>query len=140
MKRAVKKKDVIYPELSYDIVGCAYEVWDELGAGNSEEGYQKALAVALKKKGLSFTEKVEYPDEMKSGLIGKGVLDFLVEEKVVIALKNNDFFSKQHTQQVANYIKLNNYKLAILLTFPDTGLQFKRIAGSKDPVEPIKQV
>jgi GxxExxY protein len=132
MKRTIKKQDLVYSELSYDIVGCAYEVWDQLGAGNTVEVYQKALATAFKKKGLSFLEQIQYPGELKTELAGKGVLDFLVEEKVAVEVKKEDFFSKPHIQQVSNYLKSNNYKLGILLTFTSTGLQFKRIVNIED--------
>ena len=49
--------DLVYPELSFKIVGCAFEVYNELGYGHLEKYYQKALSVALKNKNLSFKEQ-----------------------------------------------------------------------------------
>jgi len=80
-KPHIRKEDLVYPELSYDIVGCAYEVWDELGPGHLEKVYQKSLAIAFREKGLTFSEQIQYPVKFKSELVGKGILDFLVEEK-----------------------------------------------------------
>jgi GxxExxY protein len=132
MKPPVYKEDLLYPELSYDIVGCAYNVWDELGAGHLEKVYQKAMGIAFKEKGLSFSEQIQYPVKFKSELVGKGILDFMMDEKIVVELKKDDLFSKAHIQQVLNYMKLSNCKLAILFNFASRGMQFKRIVNIHD--------
>lgn len=53
----LKRNDLLYPELSFQIVGCAFEVHNELGFGFKESIYQKALALAFKEKKLSYTEQ-----------------------------------------------------------------------------------
>lgn len=132
MKPPILKKDLLYPELSYDIVGCAYIVYDELGPGHMEKVYQKAMAIAFKEKGLAFTEQIQYPVKFRSEIVGKRILDFHVEEKIIVELKKDDLFSKAHVEQVLNYMKLTNCKLAILLNFAHRGLQFKRIVNIYD--------
>lgn len=44
----IQKQDLIYPELSYKLVGLAYNVFNELGHGHLEKIYQKAYAKELK--------------------------------------------------------------------------------------------
>jgi len=39
MKYTVKKDIVIYPELSFQIVGCAFELMKEIGSGHKESVY-----------------------------------------------------------------------------------------------------
>jgi GxxExxY protein len=132
MKPIVRKEDLIYPELSYRIVGCAYEVWDEIGSGHLEKVYQKAMAIAFKSKGIEYKEQIHYPVKFKNELVGKGILDFLVEEKVVVELKKDDLFPKSHIQQVLNYLTLTHCKLAILINFTSRGMKFKRIVNIYD--------
>lgn len=60
MKTALRRDDLVCPELSYEIVGCAYEVFDELGPGHPEKAYQKYFAIVLKNKKHSF--KRHYSD------------------------------------------------------------------------------
>ena len=60
-------------------------------------------------------------------LIGKRILDFLVEEKIVVEIKKGNRFSKSHIDQVLEYLKINNLKLAILINFGSEGVMFKRI-------------
>lgn len=65
MKAVVKRNDLIYPELSYEIVGCAYEVWDELGPGHLEKIYQRSFAIALRTKNKKFQEQVYFSVKFK---------------------------------------------------------------------------
>lgn len=129
MKTTVRRNDLIEPELSYEVVGCAYEVFDELGPGHSEKIYQNAFAVSLKSKNKKFQEQVYYFLKFKGETIGKGFLDFLVENKIIIELKKDEHFSKTHIEQVLNYLKLSNLKLAILINFTKEGVKFKRVVN-----------
>ena len=123
----LRRDDLVYPELSYSIVGCAYEVWDELGAGHMEKIYQRAMATVFGSKNIKFKEQVYYPVKFRSLIIGKGFLDFLIEDKIIVELKKDGNFSKTNIEQVLNYIKLSNLKLAILINFTKEGVRFKRI-------------
>ncbi len=69
-------KEVIFSELSYSIVGCAYEVYNTLGKGFPEKYYQKALSIEFKIKQIAFQEQVYYPLEFKNEIIGKNYFDF----------------------------------------------------------------
>lgn len=50
MNGKLQRNDLVYPELSYEIVGCAYDVFNELGPGHTEKNYQRALASILGEK------------------------------------------------------------------------------------------
>jgi len=127
---SVRRSDLIYPELSYIIVGCAFEVWNELGPGHSEKTYQQAMAVSLRKKNLKFLEqvhvKVNYQDEKLNGRF----LDFIVEEKIVVELKKGNHFSITHIDQTHDYIVRSKLKLAIIINFTFTGVRTKRIVNT----------
>ncbi len=129
MPAIVKKKDLLYPELSYQIVGCAYDVFNELGFGHPEKFYQRAFAEALKIRKLSFTEQHYSPVKFKEKLVGKMFFDFLVDEKVIIELKKNANFSKQNIDQVNQYLKTTGLQLAILINFSSTGVIYKRMVN-----------
>ena len=127
MKAQLKRNDLVYPELSYEIIGCAYEVFDGLGAGHSEKTYQKAFAIELKRKSILFKEQVYYAVKFKDEVVGKGFLDFEVDGKIIVELKKNVHFSKVHLEQVLNYLKISKLKLGILITFTNDGIKHKRI-------------
>lgn len=125
----LQREDLIYPELSYKLVGLAYNVFNELGHGHLEKIYQKAYAKELKEAGIVFKEQAPYQVIYKEEIIGNNFLDFLIEEKVIIELKRSDFYSKKYIDQVSNYIKVSNLKLAILINFTSNGVRIKRIVN-----------
>lgn len=135
MPSELKRKDLVYPELSYQIIGCAYDVFNELGFGHDEKVYQKAMAVSLKNKGLSFKEQLYTPIKFQNELIGKKFLDFLVEEKVVVELKKNSRFSKANIDQVNSYLLSSKTKLALLINFSSDGVVYKRLVNIKEDAE-----
>jgi GxxExxY protein len=121
MEGIVRRDDLVYPELSYKIIGCAYEVFNELGFGHAEKIYQKAMAQALKNASLNHNEQLYTPLKFKDTIVGKKFFDFLVEDKIIVELKKNHFFSKANIDQVNEYLKSRDLKLALLINFTSKG-------------------
>ncbi|EKE18631.1 MAG: hypothetical protein ACD_9C00276G0003 [uncultured bacterium] len=67
--------------------------------------------------------KLKYKDEE----IGLYRFDFLVEDKIIVELKQGDFYSRQNFNQVLQYLKASNLKLAILINFTQNGVKSKRV-------------
>jgi GxxExxY protein len=129
MTAIVKKEDLLYPELSYVLIGCAYEVYNELGPGHLEKFYQKAYAIALTKKGIKFTEQLYAPLFFQGQIIGKNFLDFFIEEKIIVELKKGNFFSKSNIDQVLEYMTRTKLKLALIINFASDRVIYKRIVN-----------
>lgn len=130
MGKPIQKQDLIYPEPSYKLVALAYTVFNELGHGHLEKVYQKAYAKELKDAGIAFKEQVSYKVIYKEEVIGNNYLDFLIDDVVIIELKRNDFYSKKYIDQVSNYLKVSEMKLALLINFTSSGVRCKRIVNS----------
>ncbi|MEO6302035.1 MAG: GxxExxY protein [Bacteroidia bacterium] len=129
MEGILKRDNLVYPELSYKIVGCAFEVFNELGFGHAEKYYQKAMAIGLKNVGLNFKEQFYAPLKFQGELVGKLYLDFLVEDKVIIELKKSDHFSKSNIDQVNQYLLSSKLQLALLINFSAKGIISKRLVN-----------
>ena len=125
MQPVVHKKDLLFPELSYQIMGCAFEVFNEMGFGHPEKFCQRAFAESLRKKNLSFSEQLYFPVKFNDKIVGKMFFDFLVEEKVIIELKKEVRFSKQNIDQENQYLKTSGLKLALLINFSPNGVIYK---------------
>ena len=124
-----KRVDLVYPDLSYKVVGILFDVYNELGFGFSESHYQKAISLALKEKNIKFKEQVYIPIYFKEQMIGKYFLDFLIEDKIILEIKKESKFSKKNIDQVNSYLKSFHKKLAILANFDKDGIKFKRIVN-----------
>lgn len=127
--------DILYPELSYKIVGSAFHVWNEIGEGHSEKHYQRALALAFEHSGLQYEEQVAMPLKYTGRTIGKNFLDFLVHDKIVVEIKRGDRFSKKQYDQVREYLRTSNLQLGLLIGFGNRGVTCKRIANSRSFVD-----
>lgn len=126
---AKTRSNLICPELSYRIVGSAFDVWNELGEGHVEKYYQRALARAFSKEGLGYREQVASPLKYKGETIGKNFLDFLVDGKIIVEIKKGDRFSKKQYDQVREYLKVSNLQLGLLIGFGNEGVTCKRVVN-----------
>lgn len=126
-----KKEELVYPELSYQIIGVVFDVYNKLGYGHKESIYQKAIAVSLKNAKLPFKEQVYSPVVFGEVNIWKNYLDFLIDERVIIEIKRGNYFHKSHIEQLHNYLIVNKLKLGILAYFTPNGVHFKRVVNIK---------
>lgn len=125
----IKRQDLIYPELSYKIIGILFSVFNELGYGYKECYYQRAIRKLLKDNNIKFKEQVNFPIYFKNEIIGRQIFDFLIEDKIILELKRGDRFSRNDIIQTSGYLKTANLKLGILARFTSKGLKFKRIVN-----------
>lgn len=105
-------------DISYEIRGAIFNVYNKLGPGLLESVYQAALYLELSNKGLKVKKEVPIPvyyDDVKLGVGFR--MDLLVNDKVIIELKSVETIAKVHHKQVLTYLKLSNLKLGILVNF-----------------------
>ncbi len=119
--------DLLHPDLSYKIVGCAFETYNEIGSGHKERVFQNAFAISLRNAGLKVKEELYFPVEFKKSIVGKNFFDFLVKSLVVVEVKASDRFTKSHFDQLQNYLVVSKLKLGILVSFGRTEVKFKRV-------------
>ncbi len=124
-----KKIDLIYPELSYRIVGILFEVYNKIGPGHHEKYYQKAVSLSLKTEDLVFSEQVYTPLTFNDSKIGSYFLDFLIDNKVILEIKKGDRFSKNNIEQIIGYLRAHKLKLGMIANFGKDQLKFKRIVN-----------
>jgi len=84
--KKLKREDILYPELSYKIVGIAFDIYNSLGPGYHEKYYQRALTEELKNQRLVFQEEVPYSIIYKEKIIGRNYLDFLIDDKIIMEI------------------------------------------------------
>ncbi len=130
-QKKLLRDDVIYPELSYQIIGILFSVFNSLGYGYKEKYYQSAIANELETAKLPFKEQVPFAVKFRGKIIGRHFLDFLIYGKVILEIKQGDRFSRSDITQVTGYLRTTGLRLAILARFSRKGLIFKRIVNIK---------
>lgn len=105
-------------DISYQIRGSIFNVYNKLGPGLLESVYQAALEIELKRKGLQVKREVPVPVYYDGEKLEIGFrLDLLVNDKVIIELKSVETLAKVHHKQALTYLKLTKLKLGILVNF-----------------------
>ncbi len=112
------------------MVGCAFEVFNEVGGGHKEITYQKAMKVAFEKAALKYKENLYWPIKFNNVIVEKGFFDFLVEENIVVELKSRDNFLKKDFTQLTNYLNNSKIKLGILIAFGTENVIYKRVLNT----------
>ena len=105
-------------ELTYQIRGAVWDVYNALGPGLLESVYEEALSYELRQRGL----KVERQKQVS--LVYKGQelktplkLDLLVEDAVVVELKSVEELKPVFYKQTKTYLKLANKHIGLLVNF-----------------------
>ena len=112
-----KNAKLIYPELSYQVIGLAMEVHRQLSHGFLEKVYENALMVLLNKHGIPAQQQVPIKVFFEGVEVGAYVADILVDEKIILELKAIDKILSVHRAQSLNYLKATELRLAIILNF-----------------------
>lgn len=119
--------ELIYPELSYQIVGILFDVHTHVGGGHKERYIQKAVETGLTNSHLKYQRELHCPLVYQNVKVGYYFLDFLVENKIVLEIKVGEKFQKEYINQVLSYLKAHKLKLGILVHFTRDKLRFRRI-------------
>jgi GxxExxY protein len=125
----LRKTDLIYPELSYAILGCAFDVHNQIGPGQLEKTYQKAFRAAFASRNIPVQEQVYYPVVFQGEVVGKNYFDFLVDARIIVEIKKGALFSRANIEQVSRYLQSSGLKLAILINFGVHGVSSKRVVN-----------
>ena len=123
--------EIVHKDLSYEIVGALFDVYNEIGPGHKEKHYQKAVARALCDRDLEIKEQVRTEFKYLDEIIGIYIVDFLIGNKVALEIKRKDRFSKYDFNQALAYLHAYELELAILATFSRNELVYRRVVNIK---------
>lgn len=129
--KRIEKNKLVYPDLSYKLIGIAFKVYNQLGYGYSEKHYQRAYTYGLTAERLSFIRERQVKIMYDGQCVGKYFLDFIVEDKIVVELKVASQFKYRYLRQVLEYLNETNKKLAILIYFTKSGIRYRRIINPR---------
>ncbi|MBI2327570.1 GxxExxY protein [Candidatus Curtissbacteria bacterium] len=118
---------LVYPDLSYKIMGILFEVHNRLGGNFEEKYYQRAVEKLLKLNNLKYDRELLANISFEGDRIGNYYLDFLVEDKIIVELKTVPKLLPIHFRQVRSYLKVKKLQLGILANFRGNGLIYKRV-------------
>ncbi len=103
---------------TYKVIGCVYEVYNQLGPGLLESIYEQAMISELRLKGLEVRNQVQVPVYYKGELICHDLrLDLIVENKLILELKSVVEYRKLFEKQLLTYLRLMNCEMGYVINF-----------------------
>src|SRR5690625_4426987 len=110
-------------------MGAAFEVYNELGGGLSEEIYQESLEMELRLRGLSLEAKRGLEVFYKGIRLSKTYIpDFVVCDGIIVELKSSKCVMPAHEAQILNYMRITRVRVGYLINFgPLDRLEWKRM-------------
>jgi len=126
MEAKRKVSDLIYRDLAYKIVGCFYNVYNELGPGFKEAVYHKALAIEFDIQGIPWEGEKRIAIKYKNKNAGYYTPDFVIDGKIVVEIKAVDNMPDLYETQLYYYLKGTTYKLGYLINFGSSKIDIRR--------------
>lgn len=122
----MKDKKFLYKDLSYKLVGCFYDVYNELGPAHKEKIYHEALKMAFDEKRLRYKSKSKIKLKFKEKYIGTYEPDFIIENKIIVEIKSLLHLPNVFEKQLYYYLRSTNYKVGYLVNFGDEKIDMRR--------------
>lgn len=119
-------------ELTYQIRGAIFDVYNELGPGLLESVYEEALVFELKERGLEVERQVEVPIQYKGNELKTPLrLDLLIENQVIVELKSVEEMKPVFAKQLLTYLRLLDKRVGLLVNFSSNNIRegIKRIVN-----------
>lgn len=127
MGNEIMDKELVHKELSEAIIGAAMTVLNTLRPGLDEKLYENALVIELSKRGHRVDQQRQFPVHYDGHLIGTLIPDLIVNDLVIADPKVVTAFNDNHMAQMIGYLNITGLKLALLLNFKNSRLEWKRV-------------
>jgi GxxExxY protein len=117
---------VEHEELTRQIIGCAYKVFNALGSGFLESVCEKCMLFELRKLELQVQNQHKIKVFYDGQVVGDFEADLFVEGKVIVELKAVRTVLMVHEVQLVNYLKATGIDVGLLLNFAERQVEVKR--------------
>ena len=111
------------------IIGCAYQVSNQLGAGFLEKVYKNALAIELEENGIKCETEVPLTVKYHDRTVGEYYADIIVDGKIILEIKAVSSLNQSYEVQLVNYLKATAITVGLLINFGKSVEVKRRLFG-----------
>jgi GxxExxY protein len=112
-----KEFELIERELTHEIIGAFFTVYNELGYGFLESVYANALAIELETRALTIARETPLEILYLGQKVGFFRADLLVNNTVLVELKSSEKLCVADRRQTLNYLKATGLRVGLLFHF-----------------------
>ena len=120
--------DIPLKDEVYQIMGAAFEVYNEKGHGFVEPVYQECMEIELRTRSIPFESQKELTLFYHGQRLQQTYIpDLVCFDQILVELKAVKDFADEHRAQLLNYLKASRMKVGLLVNFGQhTGVQWER--------------
>jgi len=104
-------------EITEQIIGAFYMVYNALGYGFLEKVYKNALVIELRRRGVKVAQQVPIAVYYAGEVVGEYCADLVVADQIIVEIKAARALLAEHEAQLLNYLKATEYEVGLLLNF-----------------------
>src|SRR5690242_12653463 len=119
-----QETELLYKDLTKDIIDSAFNVHNALGCGLLEKVYGNALIHDLELKNKKVTQQQQYGVVYREKEGGLYYADLVIEDKVIVEIKAVNRLDDVHRAQILNYLRISGLRVGLLMNFSKTKLEF----------------
>jgi GxxExxY protein len=114
-------------QVTRTVIGCAYTVGNVMGCGFLEKVYENALAIEVRKQGLTVEPQRPIAVRYDGLMVGEFFADLLVAGELIVELKAVKALDEIHVAQCLNYLKATGLKVCLLINLGAPRVEVRRI-------------
>ena len=105
-------------DISFDLRGAAFKIFNNLGPGLLESVYETALTYELRSLGYNVQRQVAIPI-IYCGMEIENAFkaDLIIDNQIIIEIKSVENLAKVHYKQLLTYLRLSDLRLGFLINF-----------------------
>ena len=123
----VASGELLYKELTADIIAAALAVHNTLGCGLLEKVYENALVWELTLRKHQVETQKEFRIAYREHEVGLYYADLVADGKVVVEAKSVDELTDVHRAQLLNYLRISHLRVGLLMNFARPRLRYERL-------------
>lgn len=120
------EKELLYRDLTKEIIDSVYKVHNALGCGLLEKIYANSIVWDLELKKKKVIPQQEFKVLYRDKQVGIYYSDLVVEDKVIVEAKSVEKIDDIHRAQLLNYLRISGLRVGLLINFAKPKLEYER--------------
>ncbi len=112
---------------THQVLGCAFDLLNEISHGFHEKVYENALVVEFKLRGILCEQQRRFSIIYKGVQVAEFVPDLIVFGSVIVDTKVIEKMTDHERGQMTNYLRITKLRVGLILNFKNPRLEWDRI-------------
>jgi GxxExxY protein len=117
---------MLLEEQTYEVIGAAIEVLNQLGQGIHEKPYEYALVIELGLREIFCEQQTRFDVTYKTVKVGEYIPDLIAARKIIVDTKVIERITNHERGQMINYLRITRLPVGLIFNFRYSKLQWER--------------